>query len=308
MPEVNSSPRKLTGPRALFETVSYKESIDYELLTQRIYQEILSREGAGTIDVKHNIPLTGRSGVEHQIDVFWEFKQAGVSHRVLIECKNYATSLTLEKARNFFSVAHDVGNCQGIMVTKTGYQSGVVDFCNYYGIALKLLRAPIDSDWEGRIKTIKINMTSRVPVSTSDRPITCGLFLQGSSADQQRRLEVAAQRDPNLVQSSPSMQFLGKDGNPITEEMRWWLPRQLNVLDYEDGGPYEKGVELQDHYVSLDLGGGEELVKATGIKITFFVETQDSQEIVIDAVRTVDTILKDFATGEIEYVHRKPPQ
>ncbi|MBB3004013.1 hypothetical protein FHX57_006392 [Paraburkholderia tropica] len=286
----------------------YKESIDYELLTKSIYQEILSREGAGTIDVKHNISLAGRSGVEHQIDVFWEFKQAGVKHRVLIECKNYATSLTLEKARNFFAVAHDVGNCQGIMVTKTGYQTGVVDFCNFYGIALKLLRAPVDSDWEGRIKTIKINMTPRVPVSTSDCPITCALFLQGSSDDQQGRLEVAAQRDPSLVQLSPSMQFFGKDGEPNTEEMKWWLPRQLNVLEYADGGPYEKNIELKDHYLNLDLGGGPELVKVIGAKIIFFVQTLDAQEIVINAVETVDAILKDFVTGEIEYAHRKPPQ
>ncbi|WP_322007998.1 restriction endonuclease [Paraburkholderia tropica] len=283
----------------------FKESIEYELLTQSIYQEILARESADTVDVKHNVSLAGRSGVEHQIDVFWEFRQAGVKHRVLIECKNYGTSLTLEKARNFFAVLHDIGNCQGIMVTKTGYQSGVVDFCRFYGIELKLLRAPVDSDWVGRIKTVKINVTPRVPVSTIEHPITCALFLQPTSDAQDARLRAAVHRDPNLTRASSSTKFLGKDGEPKTEEMAFWLPRQLNVLQYEDGGPYEKNVELNDHYLSVDIGSGHELVKVIGVKIGFWVETLESQEIVINAVETVNAILKDYQTGDIEYAHRK---
>jgi len=98
----------------------YAEAIEYELLTRQIYESILQSEGSKSIDVKHNVSIAGRSGVEHQVDVYWEFKQAGLTHRVLIECKNYASNLTLEKARNFFAVVHDIGNCRGIMVTKTG--------------------------------------------------------------------------------------------------------------------------------------------------------------------------------------------
>jgi hypothetical protein len=283
----------------------YKESIDYELLTQAIYEEILTREGQGTLEVKHDVLLKGKSGVEHQIDVCWYFQQAGLTHRVLIECKNFSSNLTLEKARNFFAVIHDIGNCRGIMVTKTGYQSGAKTYCDYYGIALKLCRAPTDEDWKGRIKTIKVNLMVRAPVSTGDRPIRCDLFLQATSKEQDLRLKAAAQKNPQLGNTSPSTQFLDKDGVPNTEPLRWWLPRQLKVAHQPDGGPYEQAVELKEHYLSLDLGGGPELVKVIGVKIHYWVETVNSVELVIDAMATVDAILKDFGSGEIEHVHRQ---
>lgn len=282
----------------------YAEAIEYELLTQAIYRDILVREGVSTANVHHNVSIAGRSGVEHQVDVYWEFRQAGITHRVLIECKNYASNLTLEKARNFFAVVHDIGNCVGIMVTKTGYQSGAAAFCKYYGLALKLLRKPMEEDWEGRIKEIHINMIPRVPVSNETHPIVCSLYLRPASEEQEVRLKNANGQSPELVHANPSMRFLGKDGQPITEELRWWIPRQLNVLEREDGGPYKQPVELTDHYISADLGNGIELVQVIGVVIDYYVETLQSHQVVLDATETVSAILKDFESGEWEHVHR----
>lgn len=282
----------------------YAEAIEYELLTQAIYKDILAREGVSTANVQHNVSIAGRSGVEHQVDVYWEFKQAGITHRVLIECKNYASNLTLEKARNFFAVVHDIGNCVGIMVTKTGYQSGAAAFCKHYGLALKLLRKPTERDWEGRIKEIHINMIPRVPVSNETHPIVCSLYLRPASEEQEVRLKNASAQNPALAHATPSMRFLGKDGQPITEELRWWIPRQLNVLEREDGGPYKQPVELTGHYISADLGNGIELVQVIGVVIDYYVETLPSHQVVLDATETVSAILKDFESGEWEHVHR----
>jgi hypothetical protein len=145
----------------------YNDAIEYEKLTQTIYQMVLAEEGIDNIDVEHNVAVKGRSGVEHQIDVLWRFKQAGVNHAVLIECKNYSTALTLEKVRNFFAVLHDIGNAKGLMVTRVGYQSGVVKFAEHYGIDLKLLRKPTAGDWDGRVKDIHVNITT-VAASTEN--------------------------------------------------------------------------------------------------------------------------------------------
>lgn len=87
------------------------EAIDYEQLTKATYEAILAKEGVQTVKVEHNVKVKGRSGVEHQIDVFWEFKQAGVTHRVLIECKNYASNLTLEKPRQPTSLRRSWRTC-----------------------------------------------------------------------------------------------------------------------------------------------------------------------------------------------------
>lgn len=280
----------------------FAESIQYELLTKQIYEQILTREGQRTITVQHNIPMMGRSGVDHQIDVFWEFKVAGVTHRVAIECKNYASSLTLEKTRNFFGVLHDIGNCSGIMVTRTGYQSGAAAFAKYYGIALKLLRKPIDADWEGRISRISVCMHVRAPVSTEEQPISCGLFLRPVSQEQEDRLKERQAAGVRLPTASPDLQFLDSSGAIKTDELRWWLPRQLKAENHPDGGPYTENIPLEDHYIPFDSTNGSELIQVIGLKVDYHVATLETREFVSDAKQAIEAILKDFETGEWEYV------
>ncbi|WP_460269053.1 restriction endonuclease [Clostridium botulinum] len=134
------------------------ENAEYEKLTKDIYETILKEEGLNNIKVDHDVKILGKSGCCHQIDVYWEFKMAGVIHRIAIECKNYSSSVSIAKIRDFFGVIHDIGNIKGIFITKVGYQSGAIKFGEYYGIDLKELRFPSHEDWEGRIKDIHINM------------------------------------------------------------------------------------------------------------------------------------------------------
>lgn len=128
----------------------------YEILAQEIYRGILESEGVDNIDVKHNVDIMGKSGVSHQIDVYWEFKQAGVKHCVLIECKHYTNSISLIHARNLKAITDDIPNSSGIIVTTNAYQSGVVKYCEFYGVHLKRIRPPMDQDWEGFIQIIDL--------------------------------------------------------------------------------------------------------------------------------------------------------
>ena len=43
---------------------------EYEKFAQEVYRELAKTDVVKTIDVKHNILLTGRSGRKHQIDVY----------------------------------------------------------------------------------------------------------------------------------------------------------------------------------------------------------------------------------------------
>lgn len=80
---------------------------EYEKFAQEIYQGLINAEGH-TIDVKHNIKLMGKSGQEHQIDVYWEYELAGVKQKVAIECKNYNSPVPIGKIRDFHSVLSDL--------------------------------------------------------------------------------------------------------------------------------------------------------------------------------------------------------
>lgn len=157
---------------------------------------------------------------------------------MLIECKNYATNLTLEKVRNFFGVLHDIGNAQGLIKTKTGYQSGVAGFANYYGIGLKVLRRPNDQDWQGRIKDIHIDITAKTVASSEDKPLSVQMFLESGDEEQRICLQKLQEIGRLNVPSGPDLCFLDKDGQVVSEEMRWWLPKQTDTLSKEDGGPY----------------------------------------------------------------------
>jgi hypothetical protein len=139
--------------------IEMNENIDYELFAKNIYEILLKQEGYENVIVQHNVKLRGISGCEHQIDVYWEFKIAGITHKVAVECKNYSSSVSIGKIRDFASVIEDLKDVKGIMVTKIGYQEGAEKFAKANKIDIKILREPIPSDWDGYIKTIHTTLT-----------------------------------------------------------------------------------------------------------------------------------------------------
>jgi Restriction endonuclease len=281
----------------------FAEAIEYELLTQAVYQAILNAEGAENIEVMHNREVTGRSGVAHQVDVSWRFRQAGIDHHVLVECKNFGTAITLEKVRNLFAVIHDIGNCQGIMVTKTGYQQGVVQFAEHYGIGLKLLRKPTDKDWEGRIKDIQVRMHILTLATSPEKAPRVELCL---TADDPEELNIALAHKEFDPRVAPDMVFVNAEGVPITEQFRYWLPRQLAGGGNTAGGPFTKQIPLTDHFILVNTKDGKtRIVKVAGLTVQYHYEEQNIPDLVIAGEQVVQAILRDFNTGEVEHVRRR---
>lgn len=115
---------------------------EYELFTREVYRQLSAYHQTGFTKVQHNIKLKGRSGCEHQIDVYWEYKKDGITHRVAIECKNYNKRVSKEKVSAFYGIISDLDDVKGIMVSKKGFQKGAKQFAEHYGISLKELREP----------------------------------------------------------------------------------------------------------------------------------------------------------------------
>ena len=111
----------------------------YELLTKEIYQQILNQELAQTVSVDHDVSVEGLT-TKHQIDVYWEFKLAGVLHRVLVQAKNWNRRVSKGAVLTFKAVLDDVPGTVGIMVTAKGYQRGALEVATGYGIAICLLK------------------------------------------------------------------------------------------------------------------------------------------------------------------------
>ena len=136
-----------------------KAGEDFELLVKSIYEEILGKGGFETIKVSHNVKIEGKSGQAHQIDVYWEFKVAGITHRVAVECKEYKNSVSVGKVRDFHGAISDIGNIKGIFVTTNGYQKGAVQYAEFVGIDLKTVSDPLQSELDSLpgINTLQLN-------------------------------------------------------------------------------------------------------------------------------------------------------
>lgn len=126
---------------------------EFERFAQRVYQKLVNNDVLKPTTVLHNVKLKGKSGCEHQIDVYWEYEFAGNFYRVAIECKNYDSQVPIGKVRDFFGVLQDLNNVRGIMVSSKGYQEGAKKFADYYDISLKGLRRPSRDESIGSITT-----------------------------------------------------------------------------------------------------------------------------------------------------------
>jgi hypothetical protein len=113
-----------------------QDSDSYELLVKNLHEALLKHDGVETINVQHNVKLIGKSGASHQIDVYWEFKLAGVTYKTCIECKYYKRSVEKSHIAAFSGILEDLGNATGIFATCSDYQSGAKLFAQAKGIRL----------------------------------------------------------------------------------------------------------------------------------------------------------------------------
>lgn len=129
----------------------------YEILTQKIFQELSNQSYVKNIDVKHNVILVGQSS-KHQIDVFWEFEVSGVSYKTVVQTKDWTDNVKQEQLFAFKAVLDDIpGQPRGVFVTRTGYQQGALEYAQKHGIDVYVLREPQNQDYENQISSLIIS-------------------------------------------------------------------------------------------------------------------------------------------------------
>jgi hypothetical protein len=112
------------------------KSRDYEQLVQAIFQQLHDHDGLGDVIVEHDVVKQGKT-TDHQIDVYWEFTKGGVSHRVIVQAKNWSRPVDKGEVLKFEGVLNDLpGQPRGIMVAANGYQSGAREAAAARGIAI----------------------------------------------------------------------------------------------------------------------------------------------------------------------------
>lgn len=266
------------------------ENTEYEKFAQEVYQDLLKNEGL-TTEVKHNIKLQGKSS-KHQIDVYWEYTFAGINHKVAIECKNYNKELSIGLIRNFYGVLNDVGNINGIIVTKIGYQKGAKEFAEHYGINLIVLREPQAKDWEGRIKTI---VTDVEAISQMAKKWFVKLDYDWCKVnipeEMLNSIEVLVSGMNNEIWiydnlGNPTQNFLQlQDSLPINEDK---LIDNFHTYEFEN-----------TFIKSKNFGN----IKIKEVQITYDTMITKSKWI-FDAENTTKAILKNVITGEMKFIKK----
>jgi len=137
---------------------------DYEVLAQTILREAHQVQGVSNLTVEHDVQLQGKI-LSHQIDVLIRFERSGVQHTVIVQCKDWDSTVKQEHLLAFAGVLDDLpDHPTGIFVTRKGYQKGARQLAKAKNIILYTLRARTEKDLI--IERIEINTTGYYPWSS----------------------------------------------------------------------------------------------------------------------------------------------
>lgn len=273
-----------------------KQGTEYEILAQRVYKVLLDCEWPGkNICVQHNIKLTGKSGQEHQIDVYWEYEHNGVKHKVVIECKDYNKPISIGKVRDFLGLLVDLQDVSGIIVSANGFQKGAKEFAKYYKINLEELsfsnEVPVIAEIDNHIH---VALRRRLFLIDEDWAKN-----KGYNIDSYRRFLASWSMDGNEWLNSLYLPLETKDTNIYDAE-----GKKISSIDELESGisnDITSGCEytfpFEDAYVMLQSG----LFKIKTVLITD-KEEDHNKTLVITAENFVKAILKDALDGNIQNI------
>lgn len=271
------------------------QNTEYEILTQEIYKCLLKADGFENVTVQHNVKLPAKSGCSHQVDVYWEFKLAGDTHRVAIECKNYSKEVSIAKVRDFFGVIYDIGNIKGIFITKKGFQSGAKQFADYYGINLKELREPNTEDWKGRIKTIQvdINVMPTLVTGIYVEPDFAWVISKGYIKSEEERAKIIMETN----KLNTEICVYGNEGNVLDNflDLEQKLPHE-----FKEGKDFKHSYKYDNGFMESNFGK----IKVNFVGFKYDIKNISSQ-LVIEAEQLTKAIIKDVKTGDIKFITKE---
>jgi hypothetical protein len=265
------------------------DGTEYEKFVQAIYQTLHDEDGFQNIKVEHNkTDLVGKSGCSHQIDVYWEFEVAGNIYRTAIECKAYASNVSIGKIRDFYGVLTDIPNLNGIFVTLEGFQAGAKKYAEHYGIELKELRAPKESDMEGRIQNVHIRYHIIMAKIVKMTPKINDAFLVTLDKDEKLLSTFSGTtHDPYIINSAGQKLASYEDMRcdlPTTNETTHGLSTTLTYSDAHIRADDNRLIPIDHIDVEYDV----------------YVDIKNSEVFGRELARA---IIKDVKSGDMKFVH-----
>lgn len=139
---------------------------NYEEVVKNIYEKLGAEKGVRVVCYGRDCKVTGKSGVEHQVDVLLEHSDGIHTYRTAVECKYWDRRRPKDDVTKLSEILEDAQIHKGVIVSKLGFTSDAEAMARYKNIELVELRKPTEEDWKGRIRNIQVNMIVQIPVPT----------------------------------------------------------------------------------------------------------------------------------------------
>lgn len=155
---------------------NHSKGMSYEYLVETVYQAILETENRdgriSPIKLERRKIIISNSGTPAEIDIYWEYTVAGITHAVAIECKNLNRNVDITSVRDFARKIEKISGLKGLMVARKGFSKNAIFEARSDNIDLLIIREHSDADFAGHIKTVDVRLNLILPCRTT------GLFPQ----------------------------------------------------------------------------------------------------------------------------------
>lgn len=260
----------------------------YEKLNQQIFSILVNQDSVDNIDVKHDVIINGKT-INHQIDVYWEFKIGGIIYSTIVQAKHWNYDVNLGELLKFKAVLDDLpGQPRGIFITSKGYQKGAKKFAEKHGIVLYEMRIVTNEDLKDLSTTIIIEFSVFIPH-------TSGIefeFDQDWVKKERKKLSIPIDKKIKMKIMGNSDNIIFKDSNGKKLSDLYSIINQLYPSKFTELSPKTKTHHFKRNTFIITRNSEFPRMKVNSVKATIAVY-KDIEEVRIGGENIVKFILKN---------------
>jgi hypothetical protein len=269
-----------------------KTGKEYEEFVARLQKAIFDSEqytSQKNILIQKNKKLLDKNGLEREFDIYWEYELGGFTYKTIIECKDYNSTISIEKIDALIGKIKDIPDLKAIFATKLGYQSGTRIKASQNNIDLIIVREQNDSDWTDEygnplIQIVNIGGTLYIPARISKfQPLFDGKWIkENTNIDITKPIQFRGLNNEIIIDDID-----GKENYSLYE-----LAEKLTSLEDNNPGEYERIKEFSDAYLVFK----ELRLKLRSYKVSYQIPKPIESNIHID--------ISQELLGVIEYLEK----
>ena len=130
----------------------------YEELVKDIYQELGKAAGVKIECWGPSCKVKGKSDACHQVDVLTSHSDGIHTYKTAIDCKYWNEKVSKDPVFKLSGILDDANIEKGVLVSKLGFTPDAIKIAKSKNISLIQLREPKDSDWDGFIKEVSVDL------------------------------------------------------------------------------------------------------------------------------------------------------